>query len=140
LLRHLNKSEDAVRLARESKSIEGSKLVANYFSDLGQFDTAIQFLVISLCYQEAFDLAKSSGNIQIYSAALEASIDSQDHNKINLNNDNSQQQKEAAFTQLAEYFRNEGNVLEAGKFSGFSKHYRTVDFKCLHKYDLVWAT
>jgi len=85
-------------------------------------------------------LAKSSGNIQIYSAALEASIDSQDHNKINLNNDNSQQQKEAAFTQLAEYFRNEGNVLEAGKFSGFSKHYRTVDFKCLHKYDLVWAT
>ncbi|CAK5117640.1 unnamed protein product [Meloidogyne enterolobii] len=134
LLRHLNKSEDAVRLARESKSIEGSKLVANYFSDLGQFDTAIQFLVISLCYQEAFDLAKSSGNIQIYSAALESSVDSQDQNKINLNNDNSQQQKEAAFTQLAEYFRNEGNVLEAGKFSGFSKHYRTVDFKYLHEY------
>nr|CAD2134648.1 unnamed protein product [Meloidogyne enterolobii] len=126
LLRHLNKSEDAVRLARESKSIEGSKLVANYFSDFGQFDTAIQFLIISLCYQEAFDLAKSSGNIQIYSAALESSVDSQDQNKINLNNDNSQQQKEAAFTQLAEYFRNEGNVLEAGKFSGFSKHYRTA--------------
>lgn len=83
-------------------------------------------------------MAKSSGNIRIYSAALEASVDSQDQNKINLNNDNSQQQKEAAFTQLAEYFRNEGNVLEAGKFSGFSKHYRMVDFH-LHKYDLVWS-
>ncbi|KAF7634437.1 hypothetical protein Mgra_00006192 [Meloidogyne graminicola] len=124
LLRHLNKAEQAVNLAKESKSIEGSKLIANYFSDLGQFDKAIQFLVISLCYQEAFDLAKSSGHIQIYSDELE---NCNNNSQLLLNiNDNSQQQKEAAFNQMAEFFRNEGNVLEAGKFFGMSKQYRTA--------------
>ena len=51
---HLNMIEDAVKIVRESKSNEGAKTVAKYFSKMGENATAIEFLVISQCYQVGF--------------------------------------------------------------------------------------
>ena len=48
---HLNMIEDAVKIVRESKSNEGAKIVAKHFSKMGENATAIEFLVISQCYQ-----------------------------------------------------------------------------------------
>ena len=60
-LDHLNNPESAVRLVKETKSTEGAKLVARFFLKLGDFNSAIQFLIISKCVDEAFQLAKQHG-------------------------------------------------------------------------------
>ena len=46
---------------KETKSTEGAKLVARFFLKLGDFNSAIQFLIISKCVDEAFQLAKQHG-------------------------------------------------------------------------------
>lgn len=75
LLDHLNMAEEAVKVVRESRSIEGAKLVAKwvypashvglptkvirntegaisrFFSQLGDHASAIRFLVLSNCHQ-----------------------------------------------------------------------------------------
>ncbi|VDL76537.1 unnamed protein product [Nippostrongylus brasiliensis] len=53
LLDHLNMAEEAVKVVRESRSIEGAKLVAKFFSRLGDHASAIRFLVLSNCHQDA---------------------------------------------------------------------------------------
>ena len=44
-LDHLNDPEAAVRIVKETRSAEGAKLVAKFFLRLGDFNSAIQFLV-----------------------------------------------------------------------------------------------
>ncbi|VDP16148.1 unnamed protein product [Heligmosomoides polygyrus] len=51
LLDHLNMAEEAVKVVRESRSVEGAKLVAKFFSKLGDHASAIRFLVLSNCHQ-----------------------------------------------------------------------------------------
>ncbi|KAK6036114.1 hypothetical protein COOONC_26381, partial [Cooperia oncophora] len=51
LLDHLNMAEEAVKVVRESRSVEGAKLVAKFFSQLGDHASAIRFLVLSNCHQ-----------------------------------------------------------------------------------------
>ena len=57
----LNNPESAVKLVKETKSTEGAKLVARFFLKLGDFNSAIQFLILSKCVDEAFQLAKQHG-------------------------------------------------------------------------------
>ncbi|CAI5446232.1 unnamed protein product [Caenorhabditis angaria] len=71
LLDPLNMPEEAVRVVRESRSIEGAKLVAKFFSRLGDHSSAIQFLVMSQCIQEAFDLAERNDSMADYATAIE---------------------------------------------------------------------
>jgi WD repeat-containing protein 19 len=46
---------------KETRSTEGAKLVAKFFLKLGDFNSAIQFLVLSKCVDEAFQLAQQHG-------------------------------------------------------------------------------
>jgi len=39
-------------------SVEGAKLVAKYFETMGDYPSAIQFLVLSQCNTEAFNMAQ----------------------------------------------------------------------------------
>ncbi|CAD6188191.1 unnamed protein product [Caenorhabditis auriculariae] len=71
LLDHLNMPEEAVRVVRESRSIEGAKLVAKFFSRLGDHSSAIQFLVMSQCVQEAFQVAEAYDCMNEYASAIE---------------------------------------------------------------------
>ena len=57
-LDHLSNPEEAVRVVKESGSTEGAKLVAKFFIRLNDFNSAIQFLVMSKCLDEAFQLAQ----------------------------------------------------------------------------------
>ncbi|KAL6725897.1 hypothetical protein Aduo_007918 [Ancylostoma duodenale] len=109
LLDHLNMAEEAVKVVRESRSIEGAKLVAKFFSQLGDHASAIRFLVLSNCHQEAFQLAEATDHIADYADSVEADGASQD---------------QLAF--LAEYFSNAGDSHNAGRFYLRAGHYRAA--------------
>lgn len=66
MVEHLNLIEDAVKLVRESKSSEGAKTVAKYFNKVGESATAIEFLVISQCYQVSLKVEDEKNDIRIF--------------------------------------------------------------------------
>ncbi len=62
----MNNPSDAVRVVRESKSVEGAKMVAQYFTKVGDFASAIQFLVLSKCHNAAYELAQKHRKMEVY--------------------------------------------------------------------------
>ncbi|MEQ2163017.1 hypothetical protein GOODEAATRI_025949 [Goodea atripinnis] len=66
LLDHLNNPEEAVRVVRETQSIDGAKMVARFFLRLNDYVSAIHFLVLSHCNDEAFQLAQQHGQMEVY--------------------------------------------------------------------------
>ncbi|WKY01556.1 hypothetical protein Q1695_015511 [Nippostrongylus brasiliensis] len=109
LLDHLNMAEEAVKVVRESRSIEGAKLVAKFFSRLGDHASAIRFLVLSNCHQEAFHLAETTDHMADYADSVEA--------------DGATQEQMA---ELAEHFANIGDSHNAGRFYLRAGHYRAA--------------
>ena len=61
----LNDPENAVRIVKQTRSTEGAKMVARFFIRLGDFSSAIQFLVISHCVDEAFQLAQQHAKMDL---------------------------------------------------------------------------
>ncbi|KAK6027969.1 tetratricopeptide repeat protein [Ostertagia ostertagi] len=117
LLDHLNMAEEAVKVVRESRSVEGAKLVANanfgrlprFFSQLGDHASAIRFLVLSNCHQEAFQLAETTDHMAEYADSIEADGATQDQ-----------------MAQLAEHFAGVGDAHNAGRFYLRAGHYRAA--------------
>ena len=62
----LNDPENAVRIVKQTRSTEGAKMVARFFIKLGDFSSAIQFLVISHCVDEAFQLAQQHAKMDLF--------------------------------------------------------------------------
>ncbi|TKR68449.1 hypothetical protein L596_024432 [Steinernema carpocapsae] len=108
LLDKLNLPEEAVKVVRESRSVEGAKLVAKFFSKIGDHSSAIQFLVMSHCHQEAFHLAEAEEKMEVYADCIAEGGTTEQ------------------FKQLAEWFVNRKQTKMAGKFHFKSKNYRTV--------------
>ncbi|CAI9647951.1 WD repeat-containing protein dyf-2 [Caenorhabditis elegans] len=98
LLDPLNDPDEAVRVVRESRSIEGAKLVAKFFVKLGDYNSAIQFLVMSQCVQEAFELAEKNNAVREYAKAIEQ------HGNI------------SQALELAEYYNRVNDMFMAAKF------------------------
>ncbi|XP_050295176.1 WD repeat-containing protein 19 [Anthonomus grandis grandis] len=109
-LEHLNNPEIAVEIVQETKSVEGAKLVAKFFQKLNDITSAIKFLVLSKCMDDAFDLAKKSGKIQLYGEVL-------------INSFTDDEVKPKDFVKVAQYFENERDELMAGKFWFHAKEY-----------------
>ena len=55
---------------RESESVDGAKMVAKFFMKLSDYGTAIQFLVMSKCNDEAFQLAQHHGQMEVYAEII----------------------------------------------------------------------
>ncbi|PIK59918.1 putative WD repeat-containing protein 19, partial [Apostichopus japonicus] len=70
LLEHLNNPEEAVKVVRESGSVDGAKMVANFFMKLSDYSSAIQFLVMSKCNDEAFQLAQQHNQMEVYAEII----------------------------------------------------------------------
>ncbi|PIO58116.1 hypothetical protein TELCIR_20454 [Teladorsagia circumcincta] len=102
-------AEEAVKVVRESRSVEGAKLVAKFFSQLGDHASAIRFLVLSNCHQEAFQLAETTDHMVEYGDSIEADGATQDQ-----------------MAQLAEHFAGVGDAHNAGRFYLRAGHYRAV--------------
>lgn len=62
--------EEAVKVVREYQSMEGAKMVAKFFQKLNDYSSAIQFLVMSKCNDEAFQLAQSHNQMETYAEII----------------------------------------------------------------------
>lgn len=110
-LQYLNNPEIAVELVQETKSMEGAKLVARFFQQLNDYTSAIKFLVLSRCHNEAFELARKHSKLQLYGEIL-------------LNSLSPEEIRAEDFTSLALYFENDRNFLLAGKYWFHGKDYQ----------------
>ncbi|KAH7716252.1 hypothetical protein AAVH_16378 [Aphelenchoides avenae] len=106
LLKHLNRVDEAVKIAQESRSVEGANLVARYFADIGNQESAVEFLVLSQCFKEAFDLALKTDNMNVYANAIEDAAGP------------------AQYAELADYYNSRNNHLMTGKFFGLAEQYK----------------
>uniref|UniRef100_A0A8D0TCS6 WD repeat-containing protein 19 n=1 Tax=Sus scrofa TaxID=9823 RepID=A0A8D0TCS6_PIG len=98
-LDHLNNPEKAVRIVRETQSLDGAKMVARFFLQLGDYGSAIQFLVMSKCNNEAFTLAQQHNKMEIYVDVIgSGDTTNEDYQSIAL------------------YFEGEKRHFQAGKF------------------------
>ncbi|KAK2918993.1 WD repeat-containing protein 19 [Channa argus] len=98
LLDHLNNPEEAVRIVRETQSTDGAKMVARFFLRLNDYGSAIHFLVLSQCNDEAFQLAQQHGQMEVYADIIGSEATQEDYQSIAL------------------YFEGEKKHLQAGKF------------------------
>ncbi|XP_036373153.1 WD repeat-containing protein 19 [Megalops cyprinoides] len=97
-LDHLNNPEEAVRVVRDTQSIDGAKMVARFFLRLSDYGSAIQFLVLSKCNDEAFQLAQQHSQMEVYADIIGSDATMEDYQSIAL------------------YFEGEKKHLQAGKF------------------------
>uniref|UniRef100_A0A0K2TAQ8 Uncharacterized protein n=1 Tax=Lepeophtheirus salmonis TaxID=72036 RepID=A0A0K2TAQ8_LEPSM len=97
-LDHLDDPESAVKLVKKSNSTEGAKSVSRFFLKLNDYDSAIRFLIISGCIDEAFQMAQRRGKMELFADIVGDSASHEDYSSIAL------------------YFESERNYLKAGKF------------------------
>lgn len=105
----LNDPKDAVRIVQETRSIEGAKMIAKHFQNTGDFVSAVKFLIMSACYEDAFKLASDHNQLEIYGDLL-----------IDEMTDDTQNE----FITLASHFESKHNLLLAGKYYYHGKQYR----------------
>ncbi|XP_023331956.1 WD repeat-containing protein 19 [Eurytemora carolleeae] len=98
LLDKLNDPENAVRIVKQTKSTEGAKMVAKFFQKLNDFSSAIQFLVLSRCVDEAFQLAQQNAKMDLFADIVGDGASPEDYHSI------------------AVYFEGERNHLQSGRF------------------------
>ena len=69
-LNQLKSPEQAVKIVRETQSVEGAKMVARFFESINDYSSAMQFLVLSKCYNEAFAMAQQNGLMELYAQVI----------------------------------------------------------------------
>jgi WD repeat-containing protein 19 len=99
------KEELAFALVRETKHQEGSKMVAEYCISKGKPELAIEFLLLARLQEEAFQLAVDHNSVHLYSRVLEG------------------KGSPAQYEQIAKYYEESGDFLEAGKWYAQSGNY-----------------
>lgn len=83
-----------------------------YFQKTGDFVSAIKFLIMSACYEEAFKLASGRNQLELYGDLLVDEVVDGDVQR--------------EFLTLASHFENKKNLLLAGKYYYHGKQYRKV--------------
>ena len=73
---------------RENQSIEGAKMVASFFQKFGDYASAIQFLVMSKCTDEAFHLARLHGQMELYGESLGREANPEEYESVALHFEN----------------------------------------------------
>ncbi|VDM33193.1 unnamed protein product [Hydatigera taeniaeformis] len=66
----MNNPAAAVKVVRETKCVEAAKTVAQYFTKVGDFASAIQFLVLSKCHNAAYELALKHRKMEVYANVI----------------------------------------------------------------------
>ncbi|THD21180.1 hypothetical protein D915_008124 [Fasciola hepatica] len=101
----LSNPEEAVRVVHETKSIEGAKMIAQYFTRINDHTSAIRFLVMSKCLDAAFELARKHKKMELYAEVIGSDASTSEYQSI------------------ACYFESEKNWYLAGKFYLLAKQY-----------------
>ncbi|KAG7198199.1 hypothetical protein KM043_005609 [Ampulex compressa] len=110
-LDYLNNPARSVEVVQQTKSIEGAKMVARYFQKMNDYNSAIKFLILSNCHDEAFQLANQHGKMELYGEILVNTIDDDNVRKED-------------FKSLALHFETQKNCLLAGKYYFHAKEYQ----------------
>lgn len=97
-LDHLRNPDPAVKIVKARGLVEGAKMVAKFFQNLGDFVSAIQFLVMSKCSREAFALAQQHNQMEIYADVIGDDATPED------------------LIAIAQHFEKTGDILQAGRF------------------------
>lgn len=113
---HLADPHSAAEIVVETRSLEGSKLLAQFYQGVGDHEQALRFLILCGSLAEAFILAKKHNKIRQHAELLEQSDTASPSN----------------FLAVAEYFENEKYTLLAGKYYYFAKEYSKVSRIQLH--------
>ncbi|KAL3314094.1 WD repeat-containing protein 19 [Cichlidogyrus casuarinus] len=96
-LERLGSTDEAVKLIQQTKNVSGAKLIADYFTRIGDHKSALQFLVYSHCVDIAFRLAEKNNLMREFASFLEEGSPKENHLRV------------------AQYFEGQGNCLEAGR-------------------------
>ena len=86
-------------------------MIAKFFQKLNDIGSAIEFLVLSKCYSEAFNLAQTTGQVDTY-ANLMMMMEDDGHEQGN--NDHDQLMQD--YLLIAIYYEQEKDYLKAGNF------------------------
>lgn len=119
LLEKIRNPSEAMRLARESNSLESKMKIAKFFQSIGEIPCALEFLVLSHCNSEAFQLASASGHMDSYANYLlefTNNLSDQDETLLHQIHDD--------MKSIALYYESEKNLLQAGKFYYLSGNIR----------------
>uniref|UniRef100_A0A3Q3X5Q6 WDR19 WD40 repeat domain-containing protein n=1 Tax=Mola mola TaxID=94237 RepID=A0A3Q3X5Q6_MOLML len=84
LLDHLNNVDEAICIVKKTQSIDGAKMVAWFFLSLSNYSSAIQFLVLCQCNNEAFQLAQQHCQMKVYADVIGPEVKQEDHQSITL--------------------------------------------------------
>lgn len=112
----------AAEIVIETRSIDGSKLLAQFYQGVGDYEQALRFLILCGSLSEAFILAKKHNKIRQYAELLEQSDTASPSN----------------FLSVAEYFESEKYTLLAGRYYYFAKEYSKVNKN--HRYKIQQLT
>ncbi|XP_014276394.1 WD repeat-containing protein 19 isoform X2 [Halyomorpha halys] len=66
----LNQPQKAVNIVEQTRNIHAAKTLARHFEKLGDFSSALKFLVISRSENEALRLCKETGLVELYAALI----------------------------------------------------------------------
>lgn len=81
-LDQLKSPDDAVRVVKETASTEGAKMVARFFQKMGDYSSALQFLVMSNCNNEAFAIAETYNHMEQYAEVVGNDASCEDYLRI----------------------------------------------------------
>ncbi|KAG4079385.1 hypothetical protein HA402_008077 [Bradysia odoriphaga] len=107
-LDHLSDPHSASEIVLESRSMESSKMLAKFYQQIGDYDQALQFLILCGCISDAFALAQRHNKLRRYGELLDTS-------------DNAQP---SDYLAVAQYFEQEKYTLLAGKYYFLAKEYQ----------------
>lgn len=121
LLEKIGNPSEAMRLARESDSIEGKMKIAKFFQSIGEIPSALEFLVLSQCNSEAFQLASATGQMDVYANFL---LNHYNNNLSNEKDENLLQESQKDLRSIALFYESDKNLLQAGRFHYLSGNSR----------------
>ena len=117
----LHNPDEAIRVANDSQSVEGARMVAIHFMKIKDYTSAIKFIVVSKCNQEAFEMAKAHNQMELYADIIGSDATQED------------------YLNIADYFEGAGNHFLAGKFFLKAQRYDKVlphTHFCTHYYPI----
>lgn len=106
-IEHMSDPHSASEIVMETRSIEGAKLLARFYQNIGDFEQALQFLILCGCVSDAFTIAQRHNKLRQYAELLEHSENAQPSN----------------FLSVAQHFETEKYTLLAGKYYFLGKEY-----------------
>jgi WD repeat-containing protein 19 len=109
-LDNLSDPHSASEIVLETRSIDGARMLARFYQQIGDFESALQFLILCGCVPDAFAVAQKQNKLKHYGQLLEQS-------------DNA---KSTDYIALAQYFENEKYTLLAGKYYFLAKEFSKV--------------